>query len=116
CAPLVTAQGVIGAIEAINKRGDALFEEADLDALRLLAAPMALALNTARMAGELVEQQRIRRELGMARRLQRSMLPRRRRGSYPLRALNLAAQEISGDFYDFFDLPDGRIAFTVGDV
>ncbi len=116
CAPLVTAQGVIGAIEAINKRGDALFEPADLYALRLLAAPMALALNTARMAGELVEQQRIRRELGMARRLQRSLLPRRRRGSYPLRALNLAAQEISGDFYDFFDLPDGRIAFTVGDV
>ena len=116
CAPLVTAQGVIGAIEAINKRGDGLFEPADLDALRLLAAPMALALNTARMAAELVEQQRIRRELGMARRLQRSLLPRRRRGSYPLRALNLAAQEISGDFYDFFDLPDGRIAFTVGDV
>lgn len=116
CAPLVTAQGVIGAIEAINKRGEGLFETADLDALRLLAAPMALALNAARMAGELVEQQRIRRELGMARRLQRSLLPRRRRGSYPLRALNLAAQEISGDFYDFFDLPDGRIAFTVGDV
>lgn len=116
CAPLVTAQGVIGAIEAINKRDDGLFEASDLDALRLLAAPMALALNTARMAAELVQQQRIRRELGMARRLQRSLLPRRRRGSYPLRALNLAAQEISGDFYDFFDLPDGRIAFTVGDV
>ncbi|MCX7562712.1 SpoIIE family protein phosphatase [Xanthomonadaceae bacterium XH05] len=116
CAPLATAQGVIGAIEVINKRDDRLFDEADLTALRLLAAPMALALNIARMAGELVEQNRIRRELGMARRLQRSLLPRRRRGAYPLRAINLAAQEISGDFYDFFDMPDGRIAFTVGDV
>ncbi len=116
CAPLATAQGAIGAIEVINKRGGRLFDEADLTALRLLAAPMALALNIARMAGELVEQNRIRRELGMARRLQRSLLPRRRRGAYPLRAINLAAQEISGDFYDFFDLPDGRIAFTVGDV
>lgn len=116
CAPLATAQGAIGAIEVINKRDDRLFDEADLTALRLLAAPMALALNIARMAGELVEQNRIRRELGMARRLQRSLLPRRRRGAYPLRAINLAAQEISGDFYDFFDLPDGRIAFTVGDV
>lgn len=116
CAPLSTAQGVIGAIEVINKRGGRLFDEDDRIALRLLAAPMALALNIARMAGELVEQNRIKRELGMARRLQRSLLPRRRRGNYPLRALNLAAQEISGDFYDFFDLPDGRIAFTVGDV
>ena len=116
CAPLATAHGVIGAIEVINKRSERLFDAADLTTLQLLAAPMALALNVARMAEELVEQNRIRRELGMARRLQRSLLPRRRRGAYPLRAINLSAQEISGDFYDFFDLPDGRIAFTVGDV
>jgi sigma-B regulation protein RsbU (phosphoserine phosphatase) len=116
CAPLATAQGVIGAIEVINKRDGGLFDESDRDALRLLAAPTALALNIARMATELVEQNRIRRELGMARRLQRSLLPRRRRAPYPLRALNLPAREISGDFYDFFDLPDGRIAFAIGDV
>ena len=116
CAPLTTAQGVIGAIEVINKQGGGLFGEADRDALRLLAAPTALALNIARMAGDLVEQNRIKRELGMARRLQRSLLPKRRRGSYPLRAINLPAREISGDFYDFFDLPDGRIAFALGDV
>lgn len=116
CAPLTTAQGVIGAIEVINKQDGRLFDEIDRDALRLLAAPTALALNIARMAAELVEQNRIRRELTMARRLQRSLLPRRRRGSYPLRAINLPAREISGDFYDFFDLPDGRIAFALGDV
>jgi sigma-B regulation protein RsbU (phosphoserine phosphatase) len=116
CAPLATAQGVIGAIEVINKRDGGLFDESDRDALRLLAAPTALALNIARMAADLVEQNRIKRELGMARRLQRSLLPKRRRGNYPLRALNLPAREISGDFYDFFDLPDGRIAFAIGDV
>jgi sigma-B regulation protein RsbU (phosphoserine phosphatase) len=63
-----------------------------------------------------LSQNRIRRELTMARRLQRSLLPKRRRGSFPLRALNFPAREISGDFYDFFELPDGRIAFTLGDV
>ncbi len=116
CAPLTTAQGAIGAIEIINKLDGGLFDDVDRDALRLLAAPTALALNIARMAGELLEQGRIQRELTMARRLQRSLLPKRRRGSYPLRALNMPAQEISGDFYDFFDMPDGRIAFTLGDV
>lgn len=116
CAPLTTAQGAIGAIEIINKLDGGLFGDVDRDALRLLAAPTALALNIARMAGELLEQGRIQRELTMARRLQRSLLPKRRRGGYPLRALNLPAQEISGDFYDFFDMPDGRIAFALGDV
>jgi phosphoserine phosphatase RsbU/P len=116
CAPLLTAEGAIGALQVINKRNDQRFDENDSDALRLLAAPTALALNRARLADALLEQNRIQRELTMARRLQRSLLPRRRRGAYPLRALNLPAREISGDFYDFFDLPDGRIAFTVGDV
>ncbi|HET6602835.1 MAG TPA: SpoIIE family protein phosphatase [Xanthomonadaceae bacterium] len=117
CAPLSTAEGPIGALQVLNKRSaSGLFDEADRDALRLLAAPTALALSGARMASELLEQNRIKRELTMARRLQRSLLPRRRRGNYPVRALNLPAQEISGDFYDFFDLPDGRIAFALGDV
>lgn len=116
CAPLSTAEGPIGALQVLNKRDGGLFDERDRDALRLLAAPTALALSGARMAEKLLEQTRIRRELTMARRLQRSLLPRRRRGGYPVRALNLPAREISGDFYDFFDLPDGRIAFTVGDV
>ncbi len=116
CAPLSTAEGAIGALQVLNKRGDRLFDDGDCDALRLLAAPTALALNRARLADALLEQSRIRRELTMARRLQRSLLPARRRGGYPLLALNLPAREISGDFYEFFDLPDGRIAFALGDV
>ncbi len=68
------------------------------------------------MAHDLVEQTRIRRELEMARRLQKSLLPKRRRGGFPLLGINLPAHEISGDFYDYFDLPDGRIGFVIGDV
>lgn len=116
CAPLLTADGPIGALQVLNKQGGTLFDDEDCDVLRVLAAPTALALNRARLADALLEQNRIRRELTMARRLQRSLLPKRRRGSYPVRSINLPAQEISGDFYDFFDLPDGRIAFALGDV
>jgi phosphoserine phosphatase RsbU/P len=116
CAPLLTADGPIGALQVLNKQGGVLFDDEDCDVLRVLAAPTALALNRARLADALLEQNRIRRELTMARRLQRSLLPRRRRGGYPVRSINLPAQEISGDFYDFFDLPDGRIAFALGDV
>ena len=116
CAPLLTADGPIGALQVLNKQGEQLFDDDDRDALRVLAAPTALALNRARLSEALLEQNRIRRELSLARRLQRSLLPKRRRGAYPVRSINLPAQEISGDFYDFFDLPDGRVAFTLGDV
>jgi sigma-B regulation protein RsbU (phosphoserine phosphatase) len=116
CAPLATARGVIGALEVINRRDGGLFDEDDAEILRLIAAPAALAISNAQLAFGLVEQQRIKRELELARKIQKSMLPKRRRGAFPLLGLNLPAHEISGDFYDFFDLADGRLAFVIGDV
>lgn len=114
--PLMTARGPIGVLQVINKRDGALFDESDRDLLRALAAPAALAASNAALTRDLLEHARIRRELQLARRMQRSLLPKRRRGGFPILAINHPAQEISGDFYDFFDLPDGRIGFAVGDV
>ncbi len=116
CAPLSVASGPIGVIEVLNKRDGALFDDSDRELLRMLAAPAVLAVGNAQMATDLIEKNRIVRELQLARRMQRMMLPKRRRSGFPVIAFNRPANEISGDFYDFFDLPDGRIAFTVGDV
>ncbi len=116
CTPLATGDGPIGALQVLNKRDGGLFDEDDRDLLLALAAPTSLALAGARMAQALLEQNRIKRELGMARNLQRSLLPKRRRDGFPVRGLNIPAREISGDFYDYFELPDGRIGFCAGDV
>jgi phosphoserine phosphatase RsbU/P len=115
-APLNTAEGPIGVLQVINKTGNRQFDERDRDVLRLLAAPTALSINNARMAGQLIEQERLKREFQLARRLQKSLLPKRQRSSFPLLGTNIPAREISGDFFDFFELPDGRIGFTAGDV
>ena len=116
CTPLSTQRGPIGVLEVLNKRDGGLFDDTDRDLLRVLAAPTALAVSNAKLVTELVEQNRIRRELQLARQMQRSLLPKRRREGYPLIGVNRPAHEISGDFYDYFDLPDGRIAFAIGDV
>ena len=116
CAPLATAKGPIGALEVVNKRTGGPFSADDAEILRLVAAPTSLAINNARMANELVQQARMRREFDLARRMQKSLLPKRRRDGFPLIGMNLPAHEISGDFYDYFDLPDGRIGFLIGDV
>jgi phosphoserine phosphatase RsbU/P len=116
CTPLSTQRGPIGVLEVLNKRDGGLFDESDRDMLRVLAAPTSLAISNAALVDELVEQNRIRRELQLARQMQRSLLPKRRRDGYPILGVNRPAREISGDFYDYFDLPDGRIAFAVGDV
>lgn len=117
CTPLVSSRGPIGVLQVLNKRdGSGLFDESDRDVLRVLAAPTALAVSNAQLIVELMEQNRIKRELQLARRMQRSLLPKRRREHWPVRGVNRPAREISGDWYDYFELPDGRIAFAIGDV
>jgi sigma-B regulation protein RsbU (phosphoserine phosphatase) len=117
CTPMSVQGERLGAIELVNKRGgDGLFEEADLHVLQALTHSAALAILNARMAAALVEQERVKRELELASEIQRTLLPMARPLPFPAHGLNVPAREVSGDFYDFFELPDGRICFNVGDV
>ena len=117
CAPLSVKDERIGAIQLINKRsGDGLFDSDDLTLLEALATSAALAILNARMAAKLVEQERVRRELELAAEIQRSLLPESAADDFPVHGINRPARTVSGDFYDFFALADGRICFVLGDV
>ena len=54
-------------------------------------------------------------ELELAREIQASLLPKEQ-DNLPVHGINISAKELSGDFYDFFKLDDGRILFNLGDV
>jgi len=117
CAPLSVQGERLGAIELINKKGgDGLFSEDDLHVLEVLANSAALAILNARMAEELVEQESVRRELELAAEIQRNLLPGEPGDESVIRGINIPARTVSGDFYDFFELPDGRLIFCLGDV
>lgn len=58
----------------------------------------------------------LNRELILAREIQKSLMPVQRDEDYPVRGINISARELSGDFFDYFALPDGRIYFALGDV
>lgn len=117
CAPLTVRGETIGALELINKRsGDGLFAGADVHLATTVAAAAALAIHNARMAEALVEQERVRKELELAREIQLSLLPTSADTRLPIRGINMPAREVSGDFYDYFRLPDGRLYFSLADV
>jgi len=117
CASLSVRARSLGAIELVNKRGAGkLFDDHDRRLLRALAAAAGLALHNAQLARDLVEQERVRRELELAAEIQRNLLPAPRPAPFPVCGVNVPARRVSGDFYDYLTLPDGRVAFAVGDV
>jgi serine phosphatase RsbU (regulator of sigma subunit) len=84
---------------------------------------LALAFN--RMAQDLsehekrlVEQERLRKELEMCRKIQEDLLPRQalRSGVVEAKGVSIPAREVGGDFFNYFPLPNGDVALLVGDV
>jgi len=65
-----------------------------------------------------VEQERLQRELELSRLIQTEMLPHGslRSGPAEICGLSIPARQVGGDFFNYFVLPDGRLALLVGDV
>ncbi len=116
CTPLIAAGDNIGVLQVLNKEEGIFFDNRDRDILRVLASPIALSINNARLTLRLVEQNRLKKEITLARRLQRSLLPARKKPPFPVVGTNVPAYEVSGDFYDYFQLGDDCVGFVVGDV
>lgn len=115
CAPMRVGQKLIGAVQVLNKSSGNPFDGRDGNMLQVMANAAALAISNARLADQLLEQERIKRELELASEIQRSLLPGQDE-DLPVCGINRPIREVSGDFYDYFELPDGTIAFALGDV
>lgn len=68
--------------------------------------------------GNLVEQERLQKEMQVAQEIQQSLLPRRvpELEGYEIGALYRAAKEVGGDYYDFVQVDDRTVGVVVADV
>ena len=65
-----------------------------------------------------VGQERIKRELELGRQIQHDMLPHipLRMGLTEVKGVSVPAREVGGDFFNYFQVADGKVALLVGDV
>jgi len=68
--------------------------------------------------GNLVEQERLQKEMQVAQEIQQSLLPRHvpELEGYEIGALYRAAKEVGGDYYDFVQVDDRTVGVVVADV
>ncbi|MBY0228780.1 MAG: SpoIIE family protein phosphatase, partial [Gemmataceae bacterium] len=120
CVPLLGWEGKrLGLIQLDCLRASQAFKQADLEMLSAVGLQAAVVLQNAAYHVERIKEERMRQELALARDIQQQFLPNDFSVAGPtaeLFARCLPAREVSGDLYDFFKLPDGRLAFLLGDV
>lgn len=108
---------LVGVLQLLNKAaGD--FDDFDRQLIQAFAAHAATALERRRLQDESLRAQELKQSMEMARRIQRGFLPERLPDipGYEVAAWWHPAEFVSGDYYDWLDMPDGRTCFVVGDV
>ena len=119
CVPLMNqASKATGIIQVYTEDQRHKFTQEDLDLLLSVASTAGIALENARMHEEILAKSRIERELQFAAEVQRGFLPADwpTVPGYGFYAFYEAAYSVGGDYYGFIELPEDRLAISLGDV
>jgi len=111
--------GALAVADKESRDGRVLdFTPTDARLLALFANQAAAAIETARLHKDAIEKERIERELEVAAAIQRQILPRDlpNVAGLEIAAKNVPTRQVGGDYFDFFPLSSGRLAFLVADV
>ncbi len=115
--PVIMGGRLLGVLEAVNKKRGK-FSAADLRLLGDMAAFLAIPLQNAVLIRQMLEKEKIEKELQIARDMQRSFL-RQDPVAFPgldIAFLNIPSSQVGGDYYEVMPLNDREIVFSINDV
>lgn len=116
--PLVSGGDVLGMLALGGKRSEEPYSGEDKELLLSVAEQAAIALDYAKLVGQAAEQERLRREIEIARDVQAQLLPQHKPAMSTLRYEGVCrpARGIGGDYFDYLVLDRGRLGIALGDV
>jgi sigma-B regulation protein RsbU (phosphoserine phosphatase) len=118
CIPLILDGKLIGVLYADHRSEPAIFSEGMIPLLAAFGTQAAIAIEKARLHEKEIKLQRIDKELSVGQQIQLSLLPKMHPSvpGWDFAATYQAARVVGGDFYDFVELPDGKLGIVVADV
>ena len=122
CAVLKTEKDIYGALCIGRNGADGFFTSGDMKLTHVLSTFSSLALENFNMYREkLAEEQariQIQQEVRLAAQIQKELLPDKTPviDGYELAGKSLPARVVGGDYYDFIDLDENRLALCLADV
>lgn len=118
CVPILYRDEILGVIYGDRITRASTYQPGDVDFLAAIAQQVGVGLANLRLFQEHVRSQRMYAELDQARLIQRQLLPAAplRIGRVAIEGYNQASSAVSGDYFDYFDLEDGRAGIIIADV
>jgi serine phosphatase RsbU (regulator of sigma subunit) len=108
----------VGLIYVDSRLGKKTYTEDDLRLLTSLANVAAAKIQNAALTLEAADKKRMERDFFLAREIQQKLLPDEAPvyEGYELLGANIPSKEVSGDYYDFRQAPDGKMYVVIADV
>lgn len=115
--PLTVGDQILGELGVTHTLAD-FYNQELAEVAQTFANQASAAIERARLYQQTIRQARLDQELETAYTIQSSLLPDHEPeiDGWDIAASWDPAQEVAGDFYDFIELPDGRIGFVLADV
>ncbi|MGA9291152.1 MAG: SpoIIE family protein phosphatase, partial [Ignavibacteriaceae bacterium] len=102
----------------VVKKENFIFDEEDKNAINTFSDYASVAIENSRLLEESIEKERLEKELDVAREIQRKIIPAQnpQYNKLEISSAFIPAFEVGGDYYDFFDIDQNRVAFVIADV
>jgi serine phosphatase RsbU (regulator of sigma subunit)/pSer/pThr/pTyr-binding forkhead associated (FHA) protein len=119
CVPLASSEGrPLGAIQLDTQDRAKKFREDDLNMITIVANLASVAIEKARLHETLLSREKERKEIELAKAVQLGFLPQTfpELPGYEFYHHYSPAQTVGGDYFDYVQLPNNRLAVVIGDV
>jgi len=107
----------VGVVNLIGRLDGGRFSAANQKLLAAIASQVGAAIENNRLVQESLSKERMAREMELAHDLQMKLLPAAERFARAQAAARVQpTEQVGGDFYQLFELPEGRVGVMLGDV
>lgn len=116
--PIAVKNDLYGVILIEESAGGLRFRARRLEIITGIAQQAALAIQNDLLQKEMVVRERLETEVQLARQIQQTFIPEilPQFPGWELAARWKTARQVGGDFYDVFELPDGKMGLFIADV
>lgn len=117
-SPIIIKEEVSGLFLLGGQVNNLLYSEREKDFISTLISQASFALENALLYQELTSQEKLKRELEIARTVQQGLLPQQKPeiAGLDIDGICLPATEVGGDYYDYFPINKHTIGIAIADV